>query len=656
MSFWQANTKLAIGQKSVSVPAEVQGEYGENGKITIKIDPSTEFFQPTESYLSFRLKLKLGSTGNAMRLQLNPDIGAHSLLRDVRITSGTGIVLEDAIAYNVQVQQMYAYDSNDNIRRKRALTEGTTLHQPLNRSTTGAARSNRNATVTNPYYADDGSTKYNADGPPGFTDESFHHFKICLPLKGSGIFRNPKIFPLMLTQGLRIEIFLEEARKCICNLATTQVSELAAAQQNLYLPRLLSAGPDAAGTGKGVVVTKTDVMTVSGTSEADPCVLTVDSVHDYQDGTLIKLSGSDPTAYNGDYYMKRITATTIALYTDAALTTSFDSTGFGVVTKDPTVAVTTVAYTTFLLQQANTQIATKQCPFVVNQSLKLWDPTTVTNGAMTISKSLNGKIKSIAQVTDTDGTTKRLKITMSQPTLFTTALPVNSLLACNTAAIVTNFNPQFVMDEVELVLQKIIMPSGYVSTMMKSMKENGMIRYDFNAMQTYKYSMLSSDREGTIMLPLQNSRAKAMLCCPVDASSYTPAAAIAKPQGFAFRGHSDNITEYRFTYNGKMNPDRPVPLSKVNSGLQEQQHLIELDKALAMSGITPACMQEFSSCFIVPRALSLQGGSYDTRSKDFQLQVSYREATGPAINKLWHIFVSHVRSIVVKQGNLTVQV
>ena len=67
-------------------------------------------------------------------------------------------------------------------------------------------------------------------------------------------------------------------------------------------------------------------------------------------------------------------------------------------------------------------------------------------------------------------------------------------------------------------------------------------------------------------------------------------------------------------------------------------------------------MQEFSSCFIVPRALSLQGGSYDTRSKDFQLQVSYREATGPAINKLWHIFVSHVRSIVVKQGNLTVQV
>jgi hypothetical protein len=269
---------------------------------------------------------------------------------------------------------------------------------------------------------------------------------------------------------------------------------------------------------------------------------------------------------------------------------------------------------------------------------------------------LADKVTKVEQVTDADGTTKRLIITMGANTTFAAAIPTGSYVYDNTPAIAATFNPQFIMDEVQLVMQKIIMPPGYISTMMKSMKENGMIRYDFNAMQTYKYSMLSTDTEGTIMLPLQNSRAKAMLCCPVDASSYTPVQAIDKQQGFAFRGHSDNITEYRFTYNGKMNPDRPVPLSKVNSGLQEQQHLIELDKALAMSGITPGCMREFASNFIVPRALSLQGGSYDTRSKDFQLQVSYRETTGPQLNKLWHIFVSHIRSIVVKQGNLSVQV
>eukprot|EP01046_Picozoa_sp_COSAG06_P009090 COSAG06_NODE_470_length_15318_cov_32.817531_3_plen_120_part_00 len=67
----------------------------------------------------------------------------------------------------------------------------------------------------------------------------------------------------------------------------------------------------------------------------------------------------------------------------------------------------------------------------------------------------------------------------------------------------SDFKPQYVLDEVELVLQKIVMPQGYISTMMKSMKEAGMIRYDFSAMQTYKYSMLSFDTEGTIMLPLR---------------------------------------------------------------------------------------------------------------------------------------------------------
>ena len=50
---------------------------------------------------------------------------------------------------------MYAYDENDNIRRKRSLMEGTTLHQPLNRSLTDQPKSNSNATVDNPYFEND---------------------------------------------------------------------------------------------------------------------------------------------------------------------------------------------------------------------------------------------------------------------------------------------------------------------------------------------------------------------------------------------------------------------------------------------------------------------------------------------------------------------
>ena len=92
---------------------------------------------------------------------------------------------------------------------------------------------------------------------------------------------------------------------------------------------------------------------------------------------------------------------------------------------------------------------------------------------------------------------------MSADTRFDATVTTSPSVLCNTPAVIgTSFNPQYVLDEVELVLQKIVMPPGYVSTMMKSMKEAGMIRYDFNAMQTYKYSMLAQDREGTVTLPL----------------------------------------------------------------------------------------------------------------------------------------------------------
>ena len=213
MSFWQADTKLAIGQKSVSIPAEIQGEYGENDKIIIKIDPSVEFFQPTESYLQFRLKLKLGVDTNAMRLQLDSRIGAQSLIRDCRIMSGTGVVLEECIGWNVLCYQTNTYDSNDNIRRKRTVSgEGSTVYNPSCRGTKGGSRSDANSCFNNPYFQ-------NSDKSVG-ADADYQYIKICMPMSGSGLFKNPKIFPVMLTQGLRIEIFTEEARKCIQRLDT----------------------------------------------------------------------------------------------------------------------------------------------------------------------------------------------------------------------------------------------------------------------------------------------------------------------------------------------------------------------------------------------------------------------------------------------------
>ena len=91
-NFWKVDSKLAIAQRSVAVPSENGLAYTERGKIVIKVEPTVEYFLPSESYVSFRIKLRLGGTAKT-RLQLNDRIGGHSIINHIRILSGTGVLL-----------------------------------------------------------------------------------------------------------------------------------------------------------------------------------------------------------------------------------------------------------------------------------------------------------------------------------------------------------------------------------------------------------------------------------------------------------------------------------------------------------------------------------------------------------------------------------
>ena len=179
------------------------------------------------------------------------------------------------------------------------------------------------------------------------------------------------------------------------------------------------------------------------------------------------------------------------------------------------------------------------------------------------------------------------------------------------------------------------------------------MRYDFVGYTNYKHSVVSTDTQATLQLPLQNSRAKSVLCLPLDSSSYTAQQRVEDDDASAFKGITDGIIEYRFNVDQKLNPDRPVPLGKLSSGSIEQQYPIELEKGLSQSGIQPSSFRNFENNFLVSRALALQGGSMDARGKNIDIQLSYGTATK---NKLWNIWCAHIRSIVVKQNDISVQV
>ena len=171
-NFWKVDSKLAIAQKSVSVPSENGLAYTENGKIIIKVEPSVEYFLPSESYVNFRIKLKLGGASKT-RLQLSDRTGGHSIINHVRILSGTGILLEEIQNYIVLAYLMYSYDTNDTKRRKRSLTERTTIYNPACASTHGGEQLDNNSCVDNPYFKNG-------------KDLEFVYVKVCLPWSPPG--------------------------------------------------------------------------------------------------------------------------------------------------------------------------------------------------------------------------------------------------------------------------------------------------------------------------------------------------------------------------------------------------------------------------------------------------------------------------------------
>ena len=56
-SYWTATNKIPIEQTSISIPAENGTNHLPTQEVRFVIDPSIKFFNPTESYLEFDVKI-----------------------------------------------------------------------------------------------------------------------------------------------------------------------------------------------------------------------------------------------------------------------------------------------------------------------------------------------------------------------------------------------------------------------------------------------------------------------------------------------------------------------------------------------------------------------------------------------------------------------
>lgn len=602
--FWASEDKIPVSQKKVSVQAENGLSYDLGQQINFVIPPTIGFMMPSETYLRMDVRVQYPSGKKGMPLTLDGDIGANVLIRDIRISSGgaQNQILEEIQNVNILTALRYDYETNDNMKKKRALTEGTILQSNVGRPNNDGTSTNMNNLDSNPYFYSDTEDLDNDD----------YRTVKCLLKLPTGIFQNDKIFPLAMTQGLRIEIMLEDANKVFRQLETTL--KYKRVTSNPVFHSLSGSNASRTPWAQGVGVTSFYLERQNGVISVESCPFRVGD----------ELAFLNPREVDID------------LPGDSLIPA--DNSGSPVSASIVKVTVTGVDY------DATAGGGTDETGLV-----KLSFATTTNNWSESITPSA----------------TKRFYV-----------------YSCGVEQS-TSFSPTCSVDNVELQVQQVEMPQGYVSKMNSMLKAGGAMNYDFLSFTNYKYSQLQSDRVVNIRLPIQNSRCKSILAIPTDATPYTAKDAISAEGTYRVNnltrdtgggnysvnnstrsglvGIADHASNYQFIYNGKLNPNRKVPLSRmsVNLGNQQplnQQLLIENEKALRMANIDPLSFEKYQENFFVGRALSLASGVYDARGKDFNLQVEYQEASAPSKPKLWNCFVAHLRRIVVKGDQIALEV
>lgn len=601
-SFWESKDLIPVSQKKISVPAEFGLNYSAGQKVQINVPPSIDFFQPKETYLKFDVEITGDTsedTAGRRRLMLDAETGGQVLIRDLRIYSGGAgrILLEEYQNYNVWTALKYDYETNDNIKKKRALTEGTQIHDPSCRSTHGTKKSDANSCRHNAYFENSAVGK--TTDSASHTDDQRQKVKCLLPLN-SGIFQSERVFPNMLTEGLVIEIILEENTNVFRQLDTTLQY-----RETMSCPVFQSVDGSASASGK----INTTLTAVNGSFTSFYLR------RDNQQGAG-NVVGNCPFVVGQNVVL-------VASDDSSSIVAS----GYGAGANGSQVAITEIKY--------DTSTNPDMIKVTVNASMK-----NVTGTLISINEAV------LAQDPRTTGYTPSYTITDTELILQQVMMPqgfkarmMSMLKEGGTLNydFLSHTNYKFSQLAGDLV-SNIRLPVNESRA-----KSIFMIPVDASA-YTKEVAMTAS---GTYMIEYSGT---------VD--GYEEKMEIRSTRS-GLVGIADRLNNYQILYDGKLNPTRPVSCSRTSDRISiDQQPIIELEKALAMGGVRPLSFAKFRENFVVGRALTLQDGVVDLRGRDFSLQVQYDAelAEFPAKNKLWMNWVSHLRRIVVKGDSIMIEI
>ena len=609
-SYWKNDDKIKVSQTKVSVPStngqSYSGKAGDGGRrVDFEIPPSVKFMDGKNTYLSFDVKLKVPSGVSPTRLQLDPFIGGQSLVKNIRIYSGTrAVLLEEISDYNAKVQLEYSYNQDESLRKMRALKEGSLITCVATRGTEGTTESNLIDIKNNPYYAPRATA-----GTADFGNDDFLTAKVCLPIH-TGIFADSdKIFPVMMTQGLFVEIDLEDASRCIKVLDSVNRNRRVkqnphfhgrdAAGQSLPVTandgaerteiflgyqngvRSIEECPFVRGERVGICSKTNPQLECNLTDGTDPFYPAITDIT--MEGGYVKLTTEGFRNSSGNGSSVEATTDDFVVFSAAMDTLRYEVTAAG----NPDTGA--VAHNATTKYDAEYEVSNME---IVVQQVEL-DPR--------YEKGMMAKMR--------DGGSLELDI-HSATNYKHSLLSSNRNATLNLAVSNTRAKSSLILATDAKTYNTAQLIGGLEAT------------YDEERLGDD--GRLHSIRTGQV-------------------------------------GIIDELTSYQFLIDDKLVPSRPVNVSKINKGKSiSAQPLIELEKALNQAKIIPRSFVDYNRNFVIGRAYALNDGVANLNNKTNQLQLLYNESAvdgtdrPPKHDKLFMCFVYHIRRISIKGDSVVV--
>jgi len=611
MSYWKNDDKIQMRQTQVSIPSKnglnYSGVAGQSGKrVDFEIPSTVKFMDGKNSYLNFNVKLSPDVAVGTTRLSLDPNLGGQSLIRNIRIYSGNrAVLLETAEDYDAEVSLIYSYDQDESIRKMRALKEGSLVETPLSRGTLGTSTSNNIDISTNPYF------KQEMPGAGDYGADDFLTAKVSLPLH-MGIFaKSKKIWPNMLTDGLYVEIDLQDCARCVCQLDS--VNRWRRMKQN---PLVRGSAADATNFAIGndefteiYLSLDNNITSISNCPFVVGEKIGICKVGDPTSQASLTISDGAGGDVQGFPTIQSIDVgddggiTYIKLVTDA-FKNSATGTGYIIVTDECIVYSAAldrerveVDDRTANLIPAITQYAasyTLSDMELVVQQVEV-DPRYESG---MISKMKEGGVIEMDIMTCTNYKHSVLKSNRNA----TLNLGVSNTRAKSIFAVGTDATPYSVPERMA------------------------------GLGKTYSEEFLTMDGR------LDSIRSGKVGCI-------------------------DNLTSYQWLIDDKLTPSRPVVVSKINGARSiAAQPLIELEKSLNQAAIVPRSFCDFNRNFMISRAYALNDGVMDLNNKSNQLQLLYNERNAggvdlpPTRDKLFLCFVYGLTRISIRGDSVSVSV